>query len=89
MPGDHHGTEAAVRDRLQELLAPVEFPVHDPLEVAAAVERPHSTTVTVGDRTFTAMSLAVELEAHQAFPYRDADALVDDVVQALRDEDLL
>jgi hypothetical protein len=82
-------SERTVPDRLHAVVADVEFPVHDPLEVAAAVDAPHSTRIVVADRRFTAMELAVELEPYQDFPYRTVDALVDDVVRGLREENLL
>lgn len=81
--------EARVRDRLHVVLADVAFPVADPLEVAAAVDVPHSQRIDVGDRRFTAMELAVRLEPYQDFPYDSADALVADVIDGLREEGFL
>jgi hypothetical protein len=92
MTGDDHASvddAAAVRARLADVLANVAFPVHDQLELAAAIDAPHSQRVVVGDQTFTAMELAVRLEPYQDFPYETRDALVDDVVRGLREEALL
>ncbi|MFC6951640.1 MTH865 family protein [Halorubellus litoreus] len=86
---DREAAERAVRQRLAVVLADVAFPVEDQLAVAAAVDAPHSQRVTVGDRRFTAMELAVRLEPYQDFPYESLDALVDDVVAGLREEELL
>ncbi|NHN42316.1 hypothetical protein G9C85_11860 [Halorubellus sp. JP-L1] len=78
-----------MRERLQDVLADVAFPVADPLEVAAGVDAPHAERVVVDDRRFTAMELAVRLEPHHEFPYETASALVDDVLAGLREEELL
>ena len=81
--------EREVRDRLSGVLSSVSFPVHDQLAVAAAIDQPHTERVRVGDRTFTAMALAVRLEPYQDFPYESQAELVDDVVTGLREEGLL
>jgi hypothetical protein len=87
--GEREAAERAVRDRLADVLADVQFPVEDQLAVAAAVDAPHSTRVQVGDRRLTAMELAVRLEPYQDFPYASLDELVDDVLTGLREEELL
>ncbi|WP_435360642.1 MTH865 family protein [Haloarchaeobius sp. DFWS5] len=78
--------EREVRDQLHALVDPTSFPVADPFELIPAMPGGPQTRVSVGERQYTAMELAVRLADYQDFPYESADRLVDDVVAAMREE---
>jgi hypothetical protein len=81
--------EQDLRGELMDALADAEFPVTDRMDLVPVLPDGPTTTFEAGDRTFTAMELAANLGGHQSFPYETAEALVDDVIEAMRAEGLL
>ena len=81
--------EQDLRGELMDALADAEFPVTDRMDLVPVLPAGPTTTFEAGDRTFTAMELAANLGGHQSFPYETAEALVDDVIEAMRAEGLL
>ncbi|WP_435335507.1 MTH865 family protein [Haloarchaeobius sp. TZWWS8] len=81
--------EREVREQLHAMLAPATYPVADPFELVPTLPDGPTTRVTVGSARYTAMELAVRLASHQSFPYESVDELVDDVIAAMRKEELL
>lgn len=81
--------ERELRDQLLDAFGDAEFPVEDQLDLVPALPDGPTTTFAVGDRTYTAMELAAAIADHQEFPYDSAESLVDDVVAAMRAEDML
>jgi hypothetical protein len=81
--------EQDLRGELMDALADAEFPVTDRMDLVPVLPDGPTTTFEAGDRTFTAMELAANLGGHQSFPYETAEALVDDVIEAMQAEGLL
>jgi len=85
-------TSRAERELREQLLAAfggADFPVADQMELVPVLPDGPTTTFEVGDRSFTAMELAAAIGDHQEFPYESAEVLVDDVLAAMRAEDML
>jgi len=76
--------EAELRAQLHEAVAGADYPVDGPTDLVPALPDGPATRFEAGDVRLTAMELATELGDHAVFPYADADALVDDVIAALR-----
>jgi hypothetical protein len=81
--------ERQLREQLLSAFENADFPVEDQMDLVPALPDGPLTSFEAGGRTFSAMELAAEIGGHQSFPYETAEALVDDVVVAMRDEDLL
>ena len=81
--------ETELREQLSEVFSNADYPVNDAMELIPALPDGPSTTFRAGDNSFTAMEMATRVSEHQDFPYGSADALVDDVVAALKTEDMI
>jgi hypothetical protein len=81
--------ERQLREQLLSAFADADYPVEDQMGLVPALPDGPMTSFDAGDRSFTAMELAAEIGDHQSFPYESAEALVDDVVAAMRAEGLL
>ena len=81
--------ERQLREQLLSAFANADFPVEDQRDLVPALPDGPLTSFEAGDRTFSAMELAAEIGDHQSFPYESAEALVDDVIAAMRSENLL
>jgi hypothetical protein len=77
------------REQFLDAFADADFPVEDQMDLVPALPQGPTTTFEVGDRSFSAMELAAHLADHQEFPYETPEALVDDVIAAMRAEGLL
>jgi hypothetical protein len=81
--------ERDLREQLLDAFGGADFPVADQMELVPALPDGPTTTFEVDDRRYTAMELAAAIGDHQEFPYESAEALVDDVVAAMRTEGML
>ncbi len=81
--------EGELRDQLLAAFSNAEFPVEDQMGLVPALPDGPMTRFEAGDRSFTAMELAAEIGEYQSFPYHSAEELVDDVMRAMRTENLL
>lgn len=81
--------EQQLREQLLSAFANADFPVEDQMDLVPALPDGPLTSFEAGDRTFSVMELAAEIGDHQSFPYESAEALVDDVIAAMRSENLL
>jgi hypothetical protein len=81
--------EAELRAQFEEAFADADFPVQNQMDLVPALPDGPGTTFEAGDVSFSAMELATKLSGHQEFPYESLDALVDDVMVALREEGLI
>jgi hypothetical protein len=59
------------------------------MDLVPALPDGPGTTFEAGDVSFSAMELAANLSGHQEFPYATLDELVDDVIAALKSEDMI
>lgn len=81
--------EAELREQLLEALKDADYPVDGQMDLVPALPDGPSTTFEAGDTSFTAMEMAARLGDHQEFPYDSVEALVDDIVEGLKAEDML
>lgn len=63
-----------------------EYPVTGQMDLVPALPDGPRTTFGEGDLKFSVMELASKLSTHADFPYEDVESLVDDVMDALREE---
>ena len=82
-------TEAEIRAQLLEAFEGAEYPVENQMDLVPALPNGPGTRFESGDVSFTAMEIAAKLGSHQEFPYEDVEALVDDVMAGLREEDMI
>ncbi|MFB6199150.1 MAG: MTH865 family protein [Halobacteriaceae archaeon] len=78
--------EAELREQLREAFEGADYPVANQMKLVPALPNGPRTTFEAGDVRFTAMELATKLSGHSNFPYEDVDALVDDVIEGLKEE---
>jgi hypothetical protein len=86
---DDQEVEAALRTQFTEAFQDADYPVDSQMDLVPALPDGPGTKFEAGEVTFTAMELAARLGGHQEFPYQNVDALVDDIVDGLRAEDML
>jgi hypothetical protein len=82
-------TEAELREQLTEAFEGANYPVNNPMELVPALPNGPATRFESGDVSFTAMELATKLGDVQEFPYDSAGELVDDVIEGLKEKDML
>lgn len=87
--GDMADPEAELRGQLIEALQDADYPVDDQMDLVPALPDGPNTKFAAGDTSFTAMEMAARLGSHQEFPYNSVEALVDDIVEGLKAEDML
>jgi hypothetical protein len=81
--------EAELREQFEDAFGAAEFPVHNQMDLVPALPDGPGTTFEAGDVSFSAMELATKLSGHQEFPYESLDELVDDLMAALKEEELI
>jgi hypothetical protein len=81
--------EAELRAQFEEAFGSADFPVENQMDLVPALPDGPGTTFEAGDVSFSAMELAANLSGHQEFPYETLDELVDDVIAALKSEDMI
>lgn len=78
--------EAELRKELLEAFSGADYPVNNQMDLVPALPNGPSTTFEAGGKSFTAMELATKLSSRAEFPYENAESLVDDVIEGLKDE---
>ncbi|MFB6069892.1 MAG: MTH865 family protein [Halanaeroarchaeum sp.] len=78
-----------LRDQLFEAFEGADYPVNNQMDLVPALPDGPSTKFEAGDVSLTAMELATKLGNHANFPYEDVESLVDDVIAALEDEEIV
>lgn len=81
--------EDTLREQLREVLDAAEYPVENQMDLLPALPDGPSTTFEAGDVRVTAVELATKLGKYQSFPYDSAEALVNDVIDGMQQEDML
>ena len=79
--------EDDLREQFVDAFEGADYPVNNQMDLVPALPEGPSTKFEAGDVSFTAMELASKLGNHANFPYDDVDTLVEDILEALRDED--
>lgn len=80
--------EAELREQFMAAFEGAEYPVTSPMDLVPALPDGVKTRFESGDFSMTAMELNMTL-SNPDFPYDSAEALVDDIIAALRDEGYL
>ena len=76
--------EEELRRQFEAAFGDADYPVEEPMDLAGTVSL--TTRFEAGDFSTTAMGLQGMIDEEQAaFPYEDVDALVDDLMDALRE----
>lgn len=81
--------ESDLREDFRDALRDVDPPVNNEIELLAALPNGVRTRFQAGDFSMSVAQLATTLTAHQDFPYESIDELVDDVIEGLKEEDLI
>lgn len=79
--------EDDLRDQFTEAFEGADYPVKNQMDLVPALPNGPATKFESGDVSMTAMELASKLGNHANFPYDDVETLVEDIIEALRDED--
>jgi hypothetical protein len=82
-------TEAELREQFTEAFEGADFPVSNPMDLVPALPDGPGTRFEAGDASFTAMELSTKLSGVQEFPYENVDALVDDLLEGLKEKDMI
>jgi hypothetical protein len=82
-------TEAELRSQFRDAFEGADYPVSNPMDLVPALPDGPGTRFEAGDVSFTAMELSTKLSDVQDFPYDDVDTLVDDLLEGLRQKDML
>lgn len=83
------GVESELRAEFREALADVEPPINDRIELLAALPDGVTTRFEAEGFSMSVAELATTLNKYQDFPYKSVQELVDDVIEALEQEDLI
>lgn len=81
--------KSELRSQFRDAFSGADFPVESPMDLVPALPDGPGTRFEAGDFSMTAMELGMTLSDSQDFPYEDVDALVDDLIHGLADENLL
>ncbi|GAA0251283.1 MTH865 family protein [Haladaptatus pallidirubidus] len=81
--------EAEFREQFHDAFEGADYPVSSPMDLVPALPNGPGTRFESGDTSFTAMELATKMNDAQDFPYDDVDTLVDDLIEGLKQKDML
>lgn len=82
-------TEAELREQFTEAFEGADYPVSNPMDLVPALPDGPGTRFEAGDVSFTAMELSTKLSGVQEFPYEDVEPLVNDLLEGLKEKDML
>ncbi|WP_248516850.1 MTH865 family protein [Salinarchaeum laminariae] len=80
--------EAELREQMIEAFEGADYPISSPMDLVPALPNGPSTSFESGDFSMTAMELNTKLGGGD-FPYDSPEAFVDDVLEQLKDQDLI
>jgi hypothetical protein len=78
-----------LRQQFREAFEGADYPVNSPMDLVPALPQGPGTKFESGDFSMTAMELNAKAGSNQEFPYESVEELVDDVMDALEEQDLL
>lgn len=81
--------EDDLREQFYDAFEGADYPVKNQMDLVPALPNGPATKFEAGDVSMTAMELATKLGSEADFPYEDVDSLVEDVMAALREEDVI
>jgi hypothetical protein len=82
-------TEAELREQFTDAFEGADYPVSNPMDLVPALPNGPGTRFEAGDVSFTAMELSTKMSDTQDFPYDDVDTLVDDLIEGLKQKDMI
>ncbi|MCO8245887.1 MULTISPECIES: MTH865 family protein [unclassified Haladaptatus] len=81
--------EAEFRQQFHDAFEGADYPVSNPMELVPALPNGPGTRFEAGDTSLTAMELATKMNDTQDFPYDTVDELVDDLIEGMKQKDML
>lgn len=81
--------EDELREQFIRAFEGADYPVSNQMDLVPAMPDGVGTRFEAGDFSMTAMELGTKLSDTQDFPYEDVDTMVDDLIDGLRDKDLI
>lgn len=81
--------ESGLRAQFIEAFEGADFPVENQMDLVPALPEGPSTSFEAEGHSFTAMELAAKLGDHQEFPYDTPEELADDIIEGLKDQNLI
>ncbi len=81
--------EAEFRQQFHDAFEGADYPVSNPMELVPALPNGPGTRFEAGDTSLTAMELATKMNDTQDFPYDSVDELVDDLIEGMKQKDML
>lgn len=82
-------TEEELRSQFMDAFEGADYPVSNPMDLVPALPDGPGTRFEADDVSFTAMELSTKLGDIQDFPYDDVDSLVEDLIEGLKEKDML
>jgi len=82
-------TEAELREQFTDAFEGADYPVSNPMDLVPALPNGPGTRFEAGDVSFTAMELSTKMSDSQDFPYDEVDTLVDDLIEGLKQKDMI
>ena len=77
-----------LREQFTEAFEGADYPINSPMDLLPALPNGPATKFESGEFSMTAMELNTKLDGGE-FPYESVDAFVDDIMDALEEQDLL
>jgi hypothetical protein len=82
-------TEAQLREQFLAAVEDADYPIENEIGVVSALPDGMATRFEAGEFSMSAASIAAHLYTYQEFPYETPEALVDDLIDGLRAEELI
>lgn len=80
--------EAELREQMTDAFEGANYPISSPMDLVPALPNGPGTKFESGDFSMTAMELNTKLSGGE-FPYETVDDFVDDVIEELKEQDLI
>jgi len=80
--------EAEMREQLTDVFGKAAYPVEDPFDLVEVLPNGSDTTFEAGDVSVNVMDFGMKYPDYQSYPYDDVSGLVDDLMHALRDNNV-
>ena len=84
--GDGSDVEAELREQLTTTFERASYPVDDPFALIPLLPEGAETEFRAGSVVIPAVDLGLKYREYQSFPYESVEALVDDLIEAMKTE---
>ena len=78
--------EATLRDQFESVFSDANYPLRDPFELIPLLPEGPATEFTANGVTIPAIELGTTYGKYQSYPYESVEGLVDDLIDALKQE---